>query len=245
MKSRQIPMRDELFETLISKAQQGDKEAKDSLVMNNLSLVWSIVHRFNTPLYDKEDIFQIGCIGLIKAINKFDLNYDVQFSTYAVPIIIGEIKRYFRDDGAIKVSRSLKELNVKINQISEKYLSEYQRPITINELSNILKVPTSEIVLAMDSKYYPTSLSEPIYEKDGSTICIEDRIEDVSNYSFIDKITLQESIKKLDKKEQLLIQLRYYKDMNQDQIAKVFNVSQVQISRMEKKIIEKLKKQFI
>ncbi len=245
MKYGQINMRDEQFEKLIKRAQNGDHEAKDTLVMNNISLVWSIVHRFNTPLYDKEDIFQIGCIGLIKAIMKFDLTYDVQFSTYAVPIILGEIKRYFRDDGAIKVSRSLKELNVKINQLSDQFLNEHQRPITINELEEILKIPASEIVLAMDSKYYPTSLSEPIYEKDGSTICIEDRIEDLRTYSLVDKITLQEELQKLDKKEQLLIQLRYYKDMNQEQIAKIFKVSQVQISRMEKKILEKLKKQFI
>ncbi len=238
-------MRDELFESLIRKAQNGDNEAKDTLVLNNLSLVWSIVHRFNHTMYEKEDIFQIGCIGLIKAIMKFDLSYDVQFSTYAVPIIIGEIKRHFRDDGAIKVSRSLKELNVKINQISEKYQVEHHKNMTVNELAEQLKLPVHEIILAMDSKYYPTSLSEPIYEKDGSCICIEDRIEDVKNFSTVDRITLQEELKKLNKKEQLLIQLRYFKDMNQEEIAKIFQVSQVQVSRMEKKIIEKLKKQFI
>lgn len=245
MQSRRTNMRDEQFESLIKRAQNGEQEAKDLLVQNNLSLVWSIIHRFNNLTYDKEDIFQIGCIGLIKAIQKFDLNYQVQFSTYAVPIILGEIKRHFRDDGAIKVSRSLKELNSKIAQISEQFLIEHQRNITINELSQILQLPVHEIVLAMDSKYYPTSLSEPIYEKDGSSICVEDRIEDVQHFSVVDKITLQEELKKLSKKEQLLIQLRYYDELNQEEIAKIFHVSQVQISRMEKKIIEKLKKQFI
>ncbi len=237
-------MKNELFRSLIIKAQNGEKEAKDKLVLDNISLVWSLVHRFNNPIYEKEDIFQIGCVGLIKAIMKFDLTYDVQFSTYAVPIILGEIKRHFRDDGAIKVSRSLKELNARITQISDKYLIDNNKNITVNELSDILKIPVSEIVLAMDSKYYPTSLSEPIYEKDGSTICVEDRIEDVNHYSLLDKITLKEELKKLSKKEQLLINLRYYKDLNQEEIAKIFGVSQVQISRMEKKIIEKLKKQF-
>ena len=140
MQSRRTNMRDEQFESLIKRAQNGEQEAKDLLVQNNLSLVWSIVHRFNNLTYDKEDIFQIGCIGLIKAIQKFDLNYQVQFSTYAVPIILGEIKRHFRDDGAIKVSRSLKELNSKIAQISEQFLIEHQRNITINELSQILQM---------------------------------------------------------------------------------------------------------
>lgn len=237
-------MKNELFRSLIIKAQNGEKEAKDKLVLDNISLVWSLVHRFNNSIYEKEDIFQIGCVGLIKAIMKFDLTYDVQFSTYAVPIILGEIKRHFRDDGAIKVSRSLKELNARITQIIDKYLIDNNKNITVNELSDILKIPVSEIVLAMDSKYYPTSLSEPIYEKDGSTICVEDRIEDVNHYSLLDKITLKEELKKLSKKEQLLINLRYYKDLNQEEIAKIFGVSQVQISRMEKKIIEKLKKQF-
>lgn len=235
----------EEFSSLIKKAQNGDQEAKDELVMNNISLVWSIVHRFKHPIYEKEDIFQIGCLGLIKAIDKFDLKYEVAFSTYAVPIILGEIKRYFRDDGALKVSRSIKDLNQKINQISENYQRQYQKEISINELSEILSIPVSEIILAMDSKYYPTSINEPIFEKDGSTIRLEDRIEDQQKYSLVDKVTLKEELNKLTKEEQLLIKLRYYKDMNQDQIAKIFNVSQVQISRMEKKIIDKLKKQFI
>lgn len=235
----------EKFIELIKKAQNNDQKAKDELVMSNISLVWSIVHRFKHPLYEKEDLFQIGCLGLIKAINKFDINYEVAFSTYAVPIILGEIKRYFRDDGALKVSRSIKELNQKINIISDNYLKENQKEITIQEISNILNIPVSEIILAMDSKYYPNSINEPIYEKDGSVITLEDRIEDTQKYSLIDKITLNEEINKLDEEERLLIKLRYYKDMNQEQIAKIFKVSQVQISRMEKKIIEKLKKQFI
>lgn len=232
------------FKEVILKAQNGDEEAKNKLVTDNLSLVWSLVHRFNNPMYEKEELFQIGCIGLIKAINKFDVSYDVTFSTYAVPIILGEIKRHFRDDGAIKVSRSIKELNQKINKISEEYLMKNNKEISILELSEILNVSKSDIVLAMDSKYYPTSLNEVIYEKDGSTITIEERIEDKETYSLIDKITLKEEIEKLSPKEQLLIKMRYYMDMNQDAIAKHFNVSQVQISRMEKKILEKLKKQF-
>lgn len=232
------------FKELISKAQNNDEQAKDKLVKDNLALVWSLVHRFNNPLYDKEELFQIGCLGLVKAINKFDINYDVTFSTYAVPIILGEIKRHFRDDGAIKVSRSIKELNQKITKIADEYLNENHKEITIEELSIILNVSKADIVLALDSKYYPTSLNEVIYEKDGSSITIQERLTEEKKYSLIDQITLQDELSKLSSKEQLLIHMRYYLDMNQEEIAKHFKVSQVQISRMEKKILEKLKKQF-
>ena len=234
----------ETYKQLIIKAQNNDESAKEKLVNDNIFLVWSLVHRFNNSTYEKEELFQIGCVGLIKAINKFDVSYDVTFSTYAVPIILGEIKRHFRDDGAIKVSRSIKELNQKITKLSDEYLSIHNTDISIDELANKLNVSKADIVLAMDSKYYPTSLNEVIYEKDGSTITIEERIVEKENYSLIDKITLKEEISKLSKKEQLLIKMRYYLDMNQQDIAKHFNVSQVQISRMEKKILEKLRKQF-
>ena len=229
---------------LIYKAQNGDEVAKSKLVNDNIPLVWSLVHRFNNGVYEKEELFQIGCVGLIKSINKFDTSFDVAFSTYAVPIILGEIKRHFRDDGAIKVSRTIKELNQKITKISEEYLIKNNHEISIEELANLLNVSKADIVLAIDSRYYPTSLNEVIYEKDGSTITIEERIVEKENYSLIDKITLKDEISKLSKKEQLLIKMRYYLDMNQQEIAKHFHVSQVQISRMEKKILEKLKKQF-
>lgn len=232
------------FKELIIQAQNGDEKAKEKLVNDNLSLVWSLVHRFNNTMYEKEELFQIGCVGLIKSINKFDTSFDVAFSTYAVPIILGEIKRHFRDDGAIKVSRSIKELNQKIMKISDEYLNENHKEISIEELSLKLNVSKSDIVLAIDSRYFPTSLNEVIYEKDGSEITIEERIQGKESYTLIDKLTLYDEIDKLSIKEQQLIKMRYFLDMNQEQIAKHFHVSQVQISRMEKKIIEKLRKQF-
>ena len=232
------------FKEVIIKAQNNDEQAKEYLVKENLSLVWSLVHRFNSIMYEKEELFQIGCVGLIKAIDKFDVSFDVAFSTYAVPIILGEIKRHFRDDGAIKVSRSIKELNQKITKISDEYLIKYNKEISIDELATILNISKTDVVLAIDSKYYPTSLNEVIYEKDGSVITVEERLVEKENYSLIDKITLNEELEKLNDKEKKLIKMRYYLDMNQDQIAKEFNVSQVQISRLEKKIIEKLRKQF-
>ena len=215
----------------IQLAQQGDEASK-----NNLGLVWSIVHRFKNNYYDKEDLFQIGCIGLMKAINNFDVHYGVQFSTYAVPIIMGEIKRYFRVDGTIKVSRSLKELNIKINKAKEKLITLYGYEPTVQEIAKELEVDVMDVVEAIDASYYPTSLSEPIYEKDGSTISMEERIEDKHHTMWFEKIALKLEI------ERLILYMRYQLDFNQEKVAQRLNISQVQVSRLEKKIITKLRK---
>lgn len=225
----------------IQLAQQGDQSAKELVVKNNVGLVWSIVHRFKNNYYDKEDLFQIGCLGLMKAINNFDIKYGVQFSTYAVPIIMGEIKRYFRDDGTIKVSRSLKELNIKINKVKEKMINSNGKEPTVQEIAKELDVDVMDIVEAIDASYYPTSLSEPIYEKDGSSISMEERIEDNHHKMWFEKIALKLEIDKLDDKEKLILYLRYQLDFNQEKVARRLNISQVQVSRLEKKIITKLR----
>ena len=220
---------------LIEQAHRGDDRAKELVVSQNLGLVWSIVHRFKNNYYDKEDLFQIGCIGLMKAVNNFDTNYGVQFSTYAVPIIMGEIKRYFRDDGTIKVSRSLKELNLKINKARELLTNQTGQDPTVEQIAAYLDVE------AIDSSYYPTSLSEPIYEKDGSSISMEERIENKHNKMWFEKIALEMEIDKLDEKEKLILYMRYQLDFNQERVAQRLNISQVQVSRLEKKIIAKLR----
>ncbi len=227
---------------LLKRVQDGDLDAKSIIVEQNVGLVWSIVHRFKNNFYDKEDLFQIGCIGLMKAINNFDFKYKVQFSTYAVPIIMGEIKRHFRDDGTIKVSRSLKELNVKITKAKEVLMKQSDKDPTVEMLAKYLEVDVQDIVEAIESSYYPTSLSEPIYESDGSTIEMEDRIEDKKDKMWFEKIALDMEISRLDPKEQLILYLRYYKEDNQEKIAKRLGISQVQVSRLEKKIIAKLRK---
>ncbi len=238
-------MNQKLFKELLLKARSGDEGAKTTIINENIPLVWSLVHRFKNTLYDKEDLFQIGCLALLKAIDKFNLEYDVQFSTYAVPIILGELKRHFRDDGAIKVSRSLKELNIKINKTkNELYLSLGREP-TLEEISETINEPMEEIVMAIEANFYPTSLNEVVYEKDGSTINMEDRIIDDQSEKFKNILSLKEELKKLTSDEKQLIYLRYYLELNQKTIAERFNVSQVQISRMEKKIIEKIRKQFV
>lgn len=226
---------------LLVKVRSGDEQAKEQVVKDNLGLVWSIVHRFKNSYYDKEDLFQIGCIGLMKAINHFDPSYDVQFSTYAVPIIMGEIKRYFRDDGTIKVSRSLKELNIKVTKAKESLQNENGQEPTVEQVAKYLDVDVQDVVEAIDSSYYPTSLNEPIYEKDGSTISMEDRIIDKRDQMWFEKIALEMEMEKLDEKEKMIIYMRYQLDYNQDAIAKRLGISQVQVSRLEKKIVTKLR----
>lgn len=238
-------MKQELFKLLLEKSRLGDEESKNILVNENLPLVWSLVHRFKDTLYDKEDLFQIGCLGLLKAIEKFNLDYNVQFSTYAVPIILGELKRHFRDDGAIKVSRNLKELNIKVTKAKNKLSLLLGREATLEEIANEVGRNKEEIIMALEANFYPTSLNETVYEKDGSTISMEDRIVDDKSASLINIISLKEEIKKLSKEEKTIIYMRYYLDLNQKTVAEHFNVSQVQISRLEKKIIEKLRKQFV
>ncbi len=222
-------------------AQNGDESAKTKVVEENLGLVWSIVHRFKNSHYDKEDLFQIGCIGLMKAINHFDTSYDVQFSTYAVPIILGEIKRYFRDDETIKVSRSLKELYLRIQKAREELMNQSGKEPGIQDIASFLNEEMSQIVLALEASYFPTSLSEPVYEKDGSEISVEDRIEDMKNKYWFEKMALEMEIDQLDDKEKLIITMRYYGDFNQEDVAKRLSISQVQVSRLEKKIIQKLR----
>ena len=226
---------------LLVKVRSGDEQAKEQVVKDNLGLVWSIVHRFKNSYYDKDDLFQIGGIGLMKAINHFDPSYNVQFSTYAVPIIMGEIKRYFRDDGTIKVSRSLKELNIKVTKAKEILQAENNEEPTVEEVARYLEVDVHDVVEAIDSSYYPTSLSEPIYEKDGSTISMEDRLIDKSDHMWFEKIALEMEMEKLDEKEKMIIYMRYQLDYNQEAIAQRLGISQVQVSRLEKKIVTKLR----
>lgn len=225
---------------LLEKVRLGDEQAKEEVVKENLGLVWSIVHRFKNSYYDKEDLFQIGCVGLMKAINHFDSQYDVQFSTYAVPIIMGEIKRYFRDDGTIKVSRTLKELNMRITKAKEELLKHNDEP-TVEQLAQYLNVDVLDIVEAIDSSYYPTSLNEPIYEKDGSAISMEERIIDKKNELWFEKIAVEMEVAKLDEKEKRIMYMRYELEYNQEKIARILGISQVQVSRIEKKIINKLR----
>lgn len=240
---------DELFDMetleLIKKAKAGDKQAQSILVERNVGLVWSIVKRFQNRGYETEDIYQIGCIGLIKAINKFDDSFDVKFSTYAVPMIIGEIKRFIRDDGIIKVSRSLKELSNKIRVTKEIMTKELGREPSINEISIRLDVAAEELVMAMEANCSPESLYNTVGDSDSSNILLIDKLNNASNgeeVDLVDKIDLRLVLNTLKPRERQIIVLRYFKEKTQVQIAKMLGISQVQVSRIEKKILDEMKR---
>lgn len=230
----------------IAKAQSGDEEAMASLVKNNLGLVYNIAKRFSGRGYELEDLNQIGALGLIKSIKKFDTSFDVQLSTYSVPFIMGEIKRYIRDDGKIKVSRSIKELGVKINQIQKEYYLKNGQDIKIEQIAEVLKVPKEDIALAIDanSSAIVTSINEPVYSKDSSkTLNVEDIIPDTKNQEAMinDKLTVNKLIEELQPQEKQIVMMRYYKGNTQTEVAKTLGISQVQVSRIEKRILYSMK----
>lgn len=229
---------------LILLAREGDRRARSILVENNIGLVWSIVRRFQNRGHETEDLFQIGCIGLIKAINKFDTSFDVRFSTYAVPMIIGEIKRFLRDDGIIKVSRSLKEVSNKARITKEILIRELGREPSVSELAQRLDIPMEELVMAMEAGHSPESLFSPISEGDSSSLLLIDKINDSCNddeMDIIDRIALREIMDTLKPRERQIIILRYFKEKTQVQIARMLGISQVQVSRIEKKILEDIR----
>jgi len=225
---------------LIKLSKGGDKEARDRVVTENVGLVWSIVRRFANRGHEMEDLFQIGSIGLIKAIDKFDSSYEVKFSTYAVPMITGEIKRFLRDDGMIKVSRSLKETATKIRIERERFGNQFGREPTIEEIGVQLNVAKEEIVMALETGAEVESLYKTIYQGDGNPIYLIDKLAETKdeNENLIDRLALKEIIDSLDKKEQEIIKLRYFKDRTQTDIAKELGISQVQVSRLEKRILK-------
>src|SRR5690625_3400465 len=225
---------------LIVKSQEGDKEARDLLVEKNVRLVWSVVQRFINRGYDPEDLFQIGSIGLIKSIDKFDLSYDVRFSTYAVPMIIGEIQRFIRDDGTVKVSRSIKELGNKIRMTKEELTKTLNRSPTVQEVADELDITPEEVAQAQEAVKNPHSIHETVYENGGEPITLLDQIAD-DDKQWFDKLTLEEAIRSLSERERLIVYLRYYRDKTQSEVAKRLGISQVQVSRLEKKILEEMK----
>lgn len=228
---------------LIRLAHEGDKSARDRLVAENMGLVWSIVRRFGGRGYDPEDLFQIGSIGLIKAIDKFDLSFDVKFSTYAVPMIAGEIKRFLRDDGMIKVSRVLKETAIKAKGVKEALNLKLGREPTLNEIAGELGICVEELAAALESGAEIESLQKTIYQGDGSSIHLMDKLEEKSNPAeeVMNKMLLGRLLKELSPEERKIIIGRYYMERTQTQIAKELGISQVQVSRMEKKILKSMR----
>lgn len=228
---------------LIQKSHEGDEEARTQIVEENAGLVWCIVKRFYNRGVEAEDLFQIGNIGLLKAIDKFDLSYEVKFSTYAVPMISGEIKRFLRDDGMIKVSRSLKELAYKAYLCQEKLLDKNGRDPTMTEIAEELSVTTEELTMAMEASGDIESLQKSIYQKDGQEIQLMDKLpgRERQEDKILDHMLLNDLLNTLDQKERQLIYLRYFANHTQSQIGEELGISQVQVSRMEKKILKQMR----
>lgn len=226
----------------IKLAQEGKEEAMEELIKNNSGLVWNIVKRFTGRGIEAEDLYQIGTIGLIKAIKRFDTTLEVQLSTYAVPYILGEIKRFIRDDGIIKISRQTKELSIKIKGLQKEYLNKRGEDISISELSKILEVSKEEIAAAIESTNPVDSIYSNESTSDDSRMLIEKISNDKDEYSaLLNNITLKEVINTLDDREREVILLRFYKEQTQSQVGKILGITQVQVSRIEKKILEKMK----
>lgn len=245
---------------MIKLAHEGDKEARDLLVNENMGLIWSIVKRFSGRGYEMEDLFQIGCIGILKAIDKFDMSFNVQFSTYAVPMITGEIKRFLRDDGIIKISRTLKENSYKINKTISILSVKLNREPTIDEIATELNMNREEIIMTMESNVEVESIHKTIYQSDGNEIYLVDKLSesgitpqvndkdifgDNEKEKLINHMMLKELMDNLKPREKELIILRYFKDKTQMEVAKVLGISQVQVSRMEKKILLKMRSEIV
>ena len=229
---------------LLNLAKNGDSEAMNKLIEMNLPLVMSISKKFLNRGYEYEDIFQIGSIGLVKAINNFNTDYNVKFSTYAVPMIIGEIKRFLRDDGMIKVSRNVKSLARKISIYKEQLSKTLQRSPTIEELAEYAGVDKEEIIFAIESANSLQYLYDTIHQDEGAPVLLIDKLseEKKCDDNLIERIALKEALRSLDEKARQIIMLRYFKDKTQVQVAKMLGISQVQVSRIEKKVLAQMKK---
>ena len=233
-------------EELFIKIKQGDEEARNEFIKGNLRLVLSVIQRFYGRGENADDLFQIGCVGLIKSIDNFDLSQGVQFSTYAVPMIIGEVRRYLRDNNSIRVSRSVRDLAYKTMQFKDKYNKEKGREPTIEEIAKELKVEKEEIAASLDAIQVPISLQDPIYNDGSEKLFVMDQVKDVKNNdeNWAESMTINEGLKKLNEKEKYIIIKRYFDGKTQMEIADEIGISQAQVSRLEKNALEHMKRYY-
>ena len=241
--SRLKVLKNEETMELLKRAQKGDQKAREELIAGNLRLVLSVIQKFLNRGENADDLFQVGCIGLIKAIDHFNTDLMVKFSTYGVPMIIGEVRRYLRDYSPIRVSRSMRDTAYRVMQAKEKLMNEKQRDPTPEELAGELGIPRQEVVAAMDAVMEPVSLYEPIYTDSGDSVCSMDQISDKKNTdeSWLEQIAIAEAISGLGPRERNILHLRFYEGKTQMQVAQEVGISQAQVSRLEKNAINKIK----
>lgn len=229
-------------EELLKKVKNGDKCARDTLIGGNLRLVLSVIQRFQNRGENPDDLFQVGCIGLIKSIDNFDITQNVRFSTYAVPMIIGEIRRYLRDNNMVRVSRSIKDTAYKAMQVKESFINKFQREPTVEEIAKELDLPKEDVVIALESVVEPVSLYEPVFSDGGDTIYMLDQIGDKNNdNNWLDEIALKEAIKGLSEREKKILNLRFMQGKTQMEVSSEIGISQAQVSRLEKGALDKIK----
>lgn len=227
---------------LVKLAQLGNEEAKEALIIENSPLIKSVLKRFKNKGLEYDDLYQLGCIGFLKAINNFDTSFNVRFSTYVVPMIVGEIKRFLRDDGSIKVSRAIKSQNYLINKFIESYFKEHQKKPSTSEIAKYFNMDECEVVFTMDSSKMPISIYTPLGDDANKTQLLIDKfVEDDQTDEFLDSVSLKNSLQELESRDKQIVLLRFFKDMTQSEIAKELGISQVQVSRLENKILEKLR----
>ena len=226
---------DETME-LLRQTKEGNQEARQALIEGNLRLVLSVIQRFASRGENADDLFQVGCVGLIKAIDNFDITQPVRFSTYGVPMIIGEIRRYLRDNSAIRVSRSMRDTAYRVLQVRDRLIAESQREPTVEQIAKELGIPREEVVFAMDAIVDPVSLYEPVYSDGGDTTCVMDQIGDTKNTdeNWTDRIALKDALARLDERERRILSLRFYEGKTQMEVSAEVGISQAQVSRLEK-----------
>jgi len=233
------------MDALFLRARNGDKYARETLVEGNLRLVLSVIQRFAGRGENADDLFQVGCVGLIKAIDNFDVSQNVRFSTYGVPMIIGEIRRYLRDNSAIRVSRSMRDTAYRVLQAREKLLREQQREPTVEQIARELELPREDVVMAMDAVVDPVSLSEPVYSDGGDTVTVMDQVRDAKNTdeSWLERIALKDALTRLSPRERRILALRFSDGKTQMEVSGEIGISQAQVSRLEKNAIKAIRKQ--
>ena len=229
---------------LLKKAKEGDMEAREKLIAGNLRLVLSVLQKFSGRGEHVDDLFQVGCIGLIKAIDHFNTDLDVRFSTYGVPMIVGEIRRYLRDNSAVRVSRSMRDTAYKVLQTKEQFLSEHQREPSVEEIAAAMGVKREEVVAALDAIVDPVSLYEPVYDHEGDTICVMDQVKDAKNTDerWLEHIALKEAIARLSERERHILDLRFFQGKTQMEVSAEVGISQAQVSRLEKSALKQIRR---
>ena len=236
-------LKHEEMQRLLRQAKEGDEQARQDLIAGNLRLVLSVIQKFANRGENVDDLFQVGCIGLIKAIDNFNIDLDVRFSTYGVPMIVGEIRRYLRDNSTMRVSRAMRDTAYKVLQAKEAYMAQHQREPTVEEVAEILGIKREEVVFALDAILEPVSLYEPVYSDSGDTVCVMDQVRDNKNTDemWLERIALKEAVARLGERERKILSMRFFQGKTQMEVSNEIGISQAQVSRLEKNALNQIR----